>query len=453
MEFLVVGLNHRTAPLEVRERLAVSKDSLPEALRAMQDRGAPGVILCTCNRSEFYTLEPTNGAGPTARRGSGDEIIKEFLVHFFQVSLVDVERYMYVYRHEECIHHLFRVSAGLDSMILGETQILGQVRDALAAAAKLDTVQGPLSHLFHQALQVGKRVRRETGISRNAQSVSRACVELAKSLLGDLRRLRVMVVGSGEAGKLVATALRLSGVKEILVTNRTYERALELAQELSGEAIAFPDMPAALRHADIAICATGSPGFVLEATRVREAMAERPERPLFLIDIAVPRDIDPAAGEVRNVFLYDVDDLEIVSEFNQQEKEHELQWAEEIVTLETARFMAWFHTLEALPTVIALRNRAEAIRKRELNRALKSLEHPLTPREQESLEAMTRAIMQKLLHQPTVYLKAHSDPQRTRLVREVFNLAEQETSSSAQKPPSESSMPRLHRGATKDENA
>lgn len=424
MEFLVVGLNHRTAPLAVRERLSVTKAQLPEALKIMKDHTVLGVILCTCNRSEFYTLEPTNGTSPLTQWGIGDEIIKEFLVDYFHISLVDVERYIYVYRQEQCIHHLFRVTSGLDSMILGEGQILGQVRDAFAAA-QVNTLQKPLSHLFHQALRVGKKVRRETGISRNALSISRACVELAKGLLGDLRQLRVMVIGTGEAGKLVATALNLSGVKEIVVTNRTYERALELARELSGKAIPFPDMPDFLRYTDIVICATGSPGYVLEASMVSGTMAARPERPLFLIDIAVPRDIDPFAREVRNVFLYDVDDLEIVSESNRREKEQEARWAEEIVNRETQRFLAWFRTLEALPTVIALRQRAEEIREKELNRALKRLKHKLTPEEQESLEAMTRAITKKFLHHPTVYLKEQSSTQRTRLIREIFNLGEE----------------------------
>lgn len=424
MEFLVVGLNHRTAPLAVRERLSVTKAQLPEALKIMEDYTVPGVILCTCNRSEFYTLEPTNGTSPPTQWGIGDEIIKEFLVDYFHISLVDVERYIYLYRQEQCIHHLFRVTSGLDSMILGEGQILGQVRDAFAAA-QVNALQKPLSHLFYQALRVGKKVRRETGISRNALSISRACVELAKGLLGDLRQLRVMVIGTGEAGKLVATALNLSGLKEIVVTNRTYERALELARELSGKAIPFQDMPDFLRYTDIVICATGSPGYVLEASMVSGTMAARPERPLFLIDIAVPRDIDPAAREVRNVFLYDVDDLEIVSESNRREKEQEARWAEEIVNRETQRFLAWFRTLEALPTVIALRQRAEEIREKELNRALKRLKHKLTPEEQESLEAMTRAITKKFLHHPTVYLKEQSSAQRTRLVREIFNLGEE----------------------------
>jgi len=428
LEFLVVGLNHHTAPLEVRERLSVTRSQLPEALKAMEAYTSPAVILSTCNRSEFYFLEPNNGVGSSIQWRIGDEVIKEFLVDYFDVPLVDVERYLYLYRHEQCIHHLFRVTSGLDSMVLGESQILGQVRDAFATAAEVNTVQGPLSRLFHQALRVGRRARHETGISRNALSVSRACVELAKSLLGDLSQLRVMVIGVGEAGKLAAMALSLSGAKEIVVTNRTYERAVELAGELSGQAVSFGDMPDFLSYADIVIGATGSPEYVLEADVVSEAMALRPERPLFLIDIAVPRDIDPAVRELSNVFLYDVDDLESISESNRQEREQEAQRAEEIVTQETEQFLEWFRTLEALPTVIALRQKAEAVRKRELNRTLRRLEHKLSPEELASLEAMTRAIVKKLLHNPTVYLKEQRNASQTHLVRDMFNLGDEGSS-------------------------
>ena len=211
MEFLVVGLNHRTAPVEVRELLSLNKEQLPHALSAMNGHGVGGVILSTCNRSEFYTLDvPEDGASSEA----GPDRVKRFLVERFGISLLDVDRYLYVYRGYECIHHLFRVSASLDSMILGEEQIIGQVRDAYEAATTAGTAQGPLAQLFQQALRVGRRIRRETGISRNALSVSRACVEMAKSVLGDLTNRRVLVVGAGEAGELAAEVLSLSGVTD-----------------------------------------------------------------------------------------------------------------------------------------------------------------------------------------------------------------------------------------------
>lgn len=432
MQFLVVGLNHRTAPLEIREKLSPTSDQLPAALMAMQSYSVPGVILCTCNRSEFYTTETHEAPGGPAQWGIGEELIKRFLVDHFDISLLDVERYLYVYRGYECVHHLFRVASSLDSMILGEEQIIGQVREAFDAASRADTAQGPLSQLFQQALRIGRKARRETGIGRNAMSVSRACVELAKSNLGDLKELRVMVVGAGDAGGLTAKVLSLSGVKEITVANRNFQRAQELAKQLSGRAIPFEAMPEALTRVDIVISCTGSPGYVLEADAVRVAMAARPDRPLFLIDIAVPRDIDPAAGQIENVCLRDVDDLESVSAASRQEKEREAQLAEQVVTEATGRFVEWYRKLEALPTVIALRDKAEAIREGEVGKTLKRLNGKLTPEEVASIDAMTRAIVNKLLHGPTVYLKERPAEASWQVAREIFRLEDAKSPGAAE---------------------
>jgi len=425
-EFLVVGLNHRTAPLEVREKLSLTKAQLPGALKVMKRYGVPGVILCTCNRSEFYAMEPPGASNSHQHLGGGEERIKQFLADRFDISLVDIERYLYVCRSQECIHHLFRVTSSLDSMILGEEQIIGQVRAALETASQLDTVPGPLSHFFQRALGVGRKVRRETEIGRNASSVSRACVELAKRAVGDLNNLGVMVVGAGDAGKLAAFALCRSGLREITVINRTYERAEELARQLSGRALPFQDLAGALSRTDIVICCTGSPGYVLEAKMVREAMALRPERPLFLLDIAVPRDIDPAVSRIDNVHLHDVDDLETVSEANRQEKDREARHAEELVGEETSHFQEWWRTLAVLPTMLALRGRAEEIREEELEKTLKKLDGNLTPEQLASVEAMTHAIVNKLLHGPTVYLKGRRAPADLRVAKEIFRLAEED---------------------------
>ena len=415
MEFLVVGLNHRTAPLQVREQLAVTKAQLPEALTAMGSNVGQGVILSTCNRSEAYTM------------GSERHLeysVKEFLAGYFDVALVDVEPYLYCHRQGKCIHHLFRVASGLDSMILGEGEILHQVRDAFASAVRANTVHGPMSHLFHQAMRVGKRIRSETGISRNASSVSKACVQLARKLLGDLRHLRVMVIGSGDAGELAARALQGAGAHKIVVTNRTYELAEELARELAGEAIPFQDMSDALGDIDVVISSTGSPSYVLNATEVQDAMNLRPERPLFLLDIAVPRDINPVAAEVGNVFLYDIDDLQAISEANRAEQEWDVRRAEELVSQEVEQFLEWYRALEAVPTISALRKMADEIRAKELAKLLKRSDHKQTSEEIESLEVMTRAIVNKLLHNPTTYLREHQNPENLRLARELFNLGD-----------------------------
>lgn len=431
MQFLVVGLNHRTAPLEIREKLSPTSDQLPAALKAMRGYSVPGVILCTCNRSEFYTTETREAPGGPAHWGIGEELTKRFLMDHFDISLLDVERYLYVYRGYDCVRHLFRVASSLDSMILGEEQIIGQVREAFEAASRADTAQGPLSQLFQQALRVGRKARRETGIGRNAMSVSKACVELAKANLGDLSELRVMVVGAGDAGGLTAKVLSLSGVKEITVANRSLHRAQELAKQLSGRAIPFEAMPGALTRADIVISCTGSPGYVLEAGAVREAMAARPQRPLFLIDMAVPRDIDPAAGLIENVCLRDVDDLESMSAASRQDKEREAHLAEQVVTEATGRFVEWYRKLEALPTVIALRDKAEAIREGEVSKTLKRLNGKLTPEEIASIDAMTRAIVKKLLHDPTVYLKERPAEASWQVARDIFRLEDAESKGAA----------------------
>jgi len=421
LEFLVVGLNHRTAPVEIRERLALNKEQLPDALNAMSNHGVGGVILSTCNRSEFYTLDTAEDSSQ-----AGADRVKRFLVERFGISLLDVDRYLYVYRGYECIHHLFRVSSSLDSMILGEEQIIGQVRDAYESATIAGgTAQGPMAQLFQQALRVGRRVRRETGISRNALSVSRACVDMAKSVLGDLSDRRVLVVGAGEAGELAAEVLSLSGVRDITVTNRTYQRAEELAANLSAQALPFDGMPKALQESDIVIGCTGSPGYVLQADLIGDTMAARPDRPLFLIDIAVPRDIDPDAAQVQNVFLNDVDDLESATQAAREKKAQEAEWAEALATDESQQFRQWCLDLEALPTVIELRHRADQVRSFELHKTMRKLNGQLDEAALESLDAMTRAIVNKILHDPTMFLKERKGPEELKVARDIFRLSEE----------------------------
>ncbi len=423
--FLVVGLNHRSAPLEVRERLSLSAGQLPGALAAMREFGIPGAIISTCNRSEFYSMEPS---GPSLRSawGIGDQRCREFLVDYFDIPLVDVERYLYCHRDEDCIRHLFRVASSLDSMIQGEDQIIGQVRESLDIAMRAETINGPLLQLFQQALRVGRKVRRDTGIGKNALSVSRACVEMARNTLGDLSQLQAMVVGAGDAAGLAAKVLNLSGVKDITVTNRTHERALELANTLSGRAVQFSDMPSALTDADLVISCTGSPGYILSSGTVQQAMEIRPQRPLFLLDIAVPRDIDPEAAQISNVTLHDVDDLDSVSHAHRLERNGEASEAEQVVDEETAGFLDWCAAQRSLPTVVALRDRAEQIRQREITKTVRRLDMDFSQEQLAALDAMTKAMVKKLLHGPTVYLKGHGNSVDLRLAREIFQLPGEE---------------------------
>ncbi len=416
MRLLVVGLNHRTAPLEVRELLAVTEDRVGKALGTLKSHLGQGVILSTCNRSEVYTLGIDEGL---------EERVKAFITSYFGVAEGEVESYLYSHQDEACVEHLFRVASGLDSMILGESQILGQVKNAFAAATANGAVHGPISRLFHQTFRVGKRARRETEIGRHAISVSRACVELVRRILGEVSQLRVLVIGAGDAGNLAAKALRDSGVSQLVVTNRTHWRAEELAAELGGEAVPFEEMGAYLAEVDVVISSTGSPGYVLSKSDIEEAVEQRRNGPLFLMDIAVPRDIEPTVGEINDVFLYDIDDLEMVSEANLLERQKEAQRAQVIVDQEVERFMKWWRSLDVVPTVAALRQWGEDIRRREVKKTLKRLKGRLSPEEEERLEAMSRAIVKKLLHNPTTLLKERRSPSHPQLARELFDLPEE----------------------------
>ena len=412
-DFIVIGLNHRTAPVEVRESVSWNRGQSAPLLQAMADSSVPGVPLSTCNRSEFYFLETNQDDGPR---------LKDLLVRHFGVAHEDLRHYLYEHRGYDAIRHLFRVASGLDSMILGEDQIIGQVRQAYQAASDTGEVPGQLGRLFQQSSRVGRKVRRESGIGRHPLSVSRACVDLARQVVGDLGSSCVLVVGAGEAGETAAEALSYAGARSVTVVNRTYSRAAELANRLSGKAVDFESLSQALAASDIVIGCTGSPGYVLQTGVIDQAMAVRPDRPLFLIDIAVPRDIDPEAGQVSNVTLCDIDDLESVSETGRQQRAQEALAAEALVSEEAWQFEQWRRSQESLPPVIDLRRRAEEVRRAELERTLKRLNGKLTSDERDSLEAMTHAIVNKLLHSPTVYLKDQAPAQGRQTAKEVFGV-------------------------------
>ena len=411
---VAVGLNHTTAPVQVREQLSWNSELLPELLDDLRNCGIPGVPLSTCNRSEFYFVETPEGDGCNR--------LRELLTRRFGASDEDLKRYLYAHENYHAILHLFRVVSGLDSMIVGEEQISGQVRQAYNSAVQAGTATGLLARLFQQASRAGRRVRRDTGISVGALSVSRACVELARSALGDLSSSSVLVVGAGEAGQTAAEALSLAGVRNITVTNRTYARAEELAGSLSARALPFDRLPEALGESDIVIGCTGSPGYVLQAGLIDRTMAFRPERPLFLMDIAVPRDIDPCAARVRNVSLRDIDDLEAMSQASRGERARQIAVAEALAKEEASQFDQWRRGLDSLPPVIGLRQHADRVRRQELQRTLRRLDGKLTGEELASLEAMTKAIVNKLLHSPTAYLKGQPLPHGLSTAEEIFGL-------------------------------
>lgn len=426
MHIVVLGLNHKVAPVEIRERLAFTGDSLEKALQEFvssdgtgkQGCAAEGVILSTCNRTEIYAV--------TQEVSSGYKIICRFMSDFHRLPEREFADYLYAYDDKRAVAHLFAVASGLDSMIVGETQILGQVRDAFQEAAAHKVVGGVLSALFRRAIHVGKRARTETGISQNAVSVSYAAVGLARKIFGDLGSRQVLLIGAGKMGELTAKNLVDSGVKGIIVANRTYQRALELAERFGGQAIDFARIGHALWTADIVITSAGAPHFIIKPEVVREAMRMRRNRPLFLIDIAVPRDIDSAVQQIENIHLYNIDDLQAVVETNIRERQKEVGKVECLIHRELAEFMAWFRSLEVVPTITALRNQAEEIRQMELHKALQRLGH-LSEREENIIKASTIAIVNKILHQPTIQLKKHATDNNgylyTETIRELFGLS------------------------------
>lgn len=393
----VASLNHRSASVEVRERLALGADEVWTAL-GESGRFSEAMILATCNRVEVYGVGDPAGAataldGVCARRGVDPDRVRPLLA---------------VHHGGAAIRHAFRVAAGLDSMILGESQILGQVKDAFALARECRTI-GPFLHrVMEQAFTVAKRVRTETGLGQLAVSVPFAAVELARKIFGKLEGTRALLIGAGEMGELAARHLRDQGVGTLIVANRTRARADAVAGVLGGEAIAFEAWPAALAGVDIVITSTGAPEVLVTRQTVREALRHRGPRPLFLVDIAVPRDVEAAVGELPNVFCYDVDDLGRVVEANRRERAHEARKAEGLVEREVARFAARLSGLGAVPTIVSLRERLEAIRAAEVERALARLGSP-PPETREAIETLSRAIVNKVLHAPTVKLREASE--------------------------------------------
>jgi glutamyl-tRNA reductase len=401
MPLAVVGASHRTAPIELRERFAFGRTEIPGALAGLSADGSEAVILSTCNRTEVYLALPDGSDGVEQARG--------LLSARIGAEGSEAARYFYVHRDRQAAEHLFRVSAGLDSMILGEPQIQGQVKEAYAAAREVAGEDGPvvgqaLHRLFQTAFSIGGRVRSETGLGIGAASVSSAAVDLTKKIFGSLKGRRALVLGAGEMSETTMECLRAEGVRTAIVANRTYERAAELAARLGGEAIHWDDFARALPEVDIVICSTAAPHPVLTVDRLRSALPHGPRRPLCIIDIAIPRDVEAAVGDQPNVFLYNIDDLQGIVDENLGRRRAELPAAEGIVLAGVDDFWAWYSGLAVVPTIRALRERGEAVRQAELDRALRQLSH-LSPEDQLAIDALTRALVNKVLHAPTARLR------------------------------------------------
>jgi glutamyl-tRNA reductase len=403
MPIAVIGANHRTAPIEVRERFAMSRTEAPAVLADLVDSGATAeaVLLSTCNRSELYLS--------LADLHRGDSAFRSILADRIGTSEEKLSNYLYVHRDRSAAQHLFRVTAGLDSMVLGEPQIQGQVKEAYQLATETRGLAGPvvgstLNRLFQTALSAGGRVRSETDLGLGAASVSTAAVELAKKIFGTLRGRRALVVGAGEMSELTLELLRLEGIRSCLVTNRTYARASELAQKWGGRAVPWEELGTVLPGADIVICSTAAPHPVLSLERFRTELPKGASRPLCIIDIAIPRDVDPRVGDEPNVFLYNVDDLRQIVDDSIERRRAEIPQAEQIIENHVEDFWAWYSSLAVVPTIRDLRERTERVRIAELEKTLKRLSH-LPAEDQQAIDALTRSLLNKLLHTPTVRLR------------------------------------------------
>jgi glutamyl-tRNA reductase len=399
-EILIVGVNHHRTPVDIREQVTVNDGVLEDTLQRLL--AIPpideGVILSTCNRVEVITATTD---GDTAL-----EELTTFLAAGEGHRRERLREHLSVYRGREAVRHLFRVAASLDSMVVGEPQILGQLKDFYGRAASVGGAGAVLHRCFHKSFSVAKRIRTETGVASKAVSVSSAAVELASKIFDRLEDKTAMLIGAGTMGELAARHLLAHGINSILVTNRTFERAVELAREFNGTPVPFDDFRRYLQMADVVIGSTTAEQYVLTPHLVHETLRERKYRPLFLIDMSVPRNFDPAINDIDTVYLYDIDDLGGVAADNLEERSREAEKAEAIIEEEVDAFWRWLAALDAVPTIVALRDKAEAIRKGELEKTLASL-RDLPPPAREALEAMTSAIVNKLLHAPITHLKQH----------------------------------------------
>ena len=401
MRLFAVGLSHRTAPVELREAVDFARGGVDTALSALVSRGVGRevVVLSTCNRAEIYA------AGDSDATVDG---LGRFFSDYHNVAHAHVAEHLYVRRGMEAARHLFRVAAGLDSLVVGEPQILGQVKAAYAVANDGHYTGALTNRLFHSAFATGKRVRAETGVGEGAVSVSYAAIALAKKIFGHLKGRSVLIVGAGDMAKLTGVHLQAQQVQRIAIVSRTLATAQGLARRLGGDAVPWDRLDDALTAADIVITATGAPDPVLGSARVEEAMRPRRNRPLFIIDIAVPRDVEAAVGNLDQVFLYNIDDLRTIVNENLARRGGELERAEAIVEEEVSRFTAWMQSREIVPTVVALRRRFEAIRQSELSRLEPKLSG-LPPEARARVDEITRLIVEKLLLTPTEQLKAVSN--------------------------------------------
>ncbi len=419
LDIVLLGLNHKTAPIELRELLSFSKEEAVAVMEGLQK--CPDInevmLISTCNRVEVLLT--------TSNIINSANFVKTHISEFKKVPISKFEDAFYTHDGEDAVRHIFRVASSLDSMMVGEPQILGQIKDAYLTTILKKTSGVILNRLLHKTFFVAKRVRSETGIGDHAVSISYAAIELARKIFGDLEGKKVLLVGAGEMAELAVEHLIRNKVGEIFVANRTFERGVELSNRFKGKAIRIEEIPNCLKVVDIIISSTGSPNFVIVRDQVKGVMRSRRNRPLFFIDIAVPRDIDPDINRLNNAYVYDIDDLKGVIEENIKDRNKESIKGERIVDEAVISFKHWLEGLSAVPTIVALRDKIDIIARTEVNKTLQSLNH-LSDNDRQAIHRMTNALINKILHDPTLFLKnngCHGDRfAYIDLTRKLFKL-------------------------------
>lgn len=434
MNFFVIGVNHKTAPVEVRERFAIPESHLPEALQALMNHPGieEGMIVSTCNRVEIF-----------ARTRNGDCDLHGFIRQFYGFKPGEYEQYTFEHKHLEAVKHVFRVAASLDSMVVGESQILGQVKEAYATARAVGTVTSQLDALLSSAFKAAKRVRSDTAIATSSVSVASVAVELAEKIFGSLSGKSVFLVGAGKMCELAARHLIAQGATKIYVSNRTYERAAGLAGKFSGEPVPFERLYESVPKADIVISSTGAPHAIFTKEHGERFLSIRRNKPMFFIDIAVPRDVDPGLNDLDGIFVYDVDDLQQVVQSHLGDRNREAEHAETLVAEEVVKFQQRLLTADVVPTIVSLQEHLETVRQAEIDRMRGRL-GTLTPEQEMAIDALTRGIVNKIMHTPITTLKtaAKDGSQTTTVVehvRRLFNLRS-----------SEPERPQLEKASAKD---
>ena len=420
-DIVLLGLNHKTAPVELRECLAISKDETYIALKAFLELSSirEVMLLSTCNRVEVLMVvhDKTNAV----------DAVKLFLSELKHLPVSGFEKSLYIHEGDDAVRHIFRVAASLDSMVVGEPQVLGQIKEAYQVATMMKTSGVLLNKLLHRTFFTAKRIRTETGIGDNAVSISYAAVELGRKIFGTFERKKMLLIGAGEMAELAVEHLIRNRAGDILVANRTFESGVELAKKFKGQAIRLDEIENALQEVDIIISSTGSPGYVVTRNHVKEIARRRRNRPLFFIDIAVPRDIDPEINRLSNSYVYDIDDLQGIVDENVEDRNKEAVKGERIVDEAVISFRHWYENLEVTPTIVELRKKIEEIAKGELKRTLQSAKH-LSADDIMAINRMTDAMVNKILHDPTMLLKSNGRHQDKSVyldvTRKLFRLDE-----------------------------